>query len=149
MTTDTPIGGEGPHVTVTRITEVVEVIDTVEVVETVDADGEVERDVIAVDHVESESVEIASLEWDADGADEVDIESTEVAAVDGVGSIADDERVATQGALPLDVRTGDLGVDAAVAQLRDLDERPVAEHAEVFTAVHRALQDALVDLDRS
>jgi hypothetical protein len=56
--------------------------------------------------------------------------------------------VPTQGALPLGVRTGDARVDAAMQQLADLESLPVADHAQVFTEVHRALQDALVDLDR-
>ena len=38
-------------------------------------------------------------------------------------------------------------VDRAVALLDHLDERPVAEHVEVFDAVHRSLQDALATLD--
>jgi hypothetical protein len=38
-------------------------------------------------------------------------------------------------------------VDKAVALLDQLDERPVAEHVEVFDAVHRSLQDALATLD--
>jgi hypothetical protein len=38
-------------------------------------------------------------------------------------------------------------VDKAVALLDQLDQRPVAEHVEVFDAVHRSLQDALATLD--
>ena len=38
-------------------------------------------------------------------------------------------------------------VDEALALLDELDEQPVAEHVEVFDAVHRALQDALATLD--
>jgi hypothetical protein len=57
--------------------------------------------------------------------------------------------VGLQGALPLDVRTGDARVDAAVSRLHDLDGAPLADHPGVFTEVHRALQDALVDLDRN
>lgn len=129
MTADLSNGAhDHAHVTVTQVTDVVEVIDAVEVVETVNPDGDIERAVVGVEH------------------DEREVIAAEIREVDlGI----DEERVATQGALPLDVRTGDAGVDAAVSQLRDLDDRPVAEHAEVFTAVHRALQDALVDLDRS
>jgi hypothetical protein len=63
--------------------------------------------------------------------------------------LAADGPVPTQGALPLAVRTGDADVDAAVARLAVLDGLPIDEHADVFTDVHRALQDALVDLDRS
>ena len=40
-------------------------------------------------------------------------------------------------------------VDRAVALLGALDERPVAEHVEVFDAVHRSLQDALATLDEA
>ena len=58
------------------------------------------------------------------------------------------DEIPTQGALPLGVRTGDARVDAAMQQLADLDALPVTDHAQVFTEVHRALQDALVDLDR-
>jgi len=54
----------------------------------------------------------------------------------------------TQGALPLDVRTGDTGVDAAVAALAELDSLAVTDHPQVFEQVHHGLQDALVDLDR-
>jgi hypothetical protein len=58
------------------------------------------------------------------------------------------QEVATQDALPLGVRTGDARVDAAMVQLADLESLPISDHAQVFTEVHRALQDALVDLDR-
>jgi hypothetical protein len=154
MTVDPSAGSQGfadrasddapSHVTVTRVTDEVEVVEVTEVVESVSPDGEVERDVIAVEHIEREVLEVESVEVEVEM--DVEVESVD-ALLSDLG--ADEERVATQGALPLDVRTGDAGVDAAVAQLRDLDDRPVAEHAEVFTAVHRALQDALVDLDRS
>jgi len=42
---------------------------------------------------------------------------------------------------------GDPRVDAAVARLADLDDRPVAEHVEVFEDVQRRLQEALAGLD--
>jgi hypothetical protein len=45
--------------------------------------------------------------------------------------------------------TGDPRVDAAVARLAELDERPTAEHVEVYDDVHRRLQDALSRLDGS
>ena len=38
-------------------------------------------------------------------------------------------------------------VEAALALLDGLDERPVSDHVEVFDAVHRSLQDALAALD--
>ena len=38
-------------------------------------------------------------------------------------------------------------VDEAIAYLDALDDLPVAEHVEVFDAVHRSLQDALASLD--
>ena len=38
-------------------------------------------------------------------------------------------------------------VDAALALLEDLEQRPLGEHVEVFDAVHRSLQDALATLD--
>lgn len=47
--------------------------------------------------------------------------------------------------MPEDEQAGP--VDRAVALLDQLDERPVAEHVEVFDAVHRSLQDALATLD--
>jgi hypothetical protein len=145
-----------PHSTVTRIADVVEIIDTVDVVETVAPDGTHERAIVAVEHTEIETIDIETIDIET-----VDVETIDIDEVDrtlgelGPGSSlesgrdVDEARVPTQGALPLDMRTGDAGVDAAVAQLAALDDRPVAEHAEVFTAVHRALQDALVDLDRS
>jgi len=40
-------------------------------------------------------------------------------------------------------------VAAATARLQELDGRPVAEHVEVFDAVHRHLQDALAALDEA
>ncbi|MCW2600627.1 MAG: hypothetical protein JWM02_2456 [Frankiales bacterium] len=40
-------------------------------------------------------------------------------------------------------------VDAALARLDGLDDRPVGEHVEVFDAVHRSLQDALATLDEA
>ena len=39
------------------------------------------------------------------------------------------------------------GVLEALARLEELDQRPVAEHVEVFDGVHRLLQDALATLD--
>lgn len=56
--------------------------------------------------------------------------------------------VDSQGLLPLDVQTGDPRVDAAIAELRDLDQLPVSDHPAVFTQVHRALQDAMLTLDQ-
>jgi hypothetical protein len=44
--------------------------------------------------------------------------------------------------------TGDERVDAAVAGLASLRDRPVAEHPEVFETVHQGLQDALEDPDQ-
>ena len=40
-------------------------------------------------------------------------------------------------------------VEAGLSLLDGIDELPVAEHVEVFDAVHRALQDALVALDEA
>ena len=40
-------------------------------------------------------------------------------------------------------------VDDALARLDGLDDLPVAEHVEVFDAVHRSLQDALATLDEA
>ena len=39
------------------------------------------------------------------------------------------------------------GVLRALARLDELEQRPVAEHVEVFDGVHRLLQDALATLD--
>src|SRR5947208_2751645 len=44
-------------------------------------------------------------------------------------------------------RTGHEGVDAAVALLAEVDQRPVAQHAEVYEDVQGRLQHALADLD--
>ena len=38
---------------------------------------------------------------------------------------------------------------AALQRLEELADRPVAEHVEVFDAVHRLLQDALATLDEA
>jgi hypothetical protein len=38
-------------------------------------------------------------------------------------------------------------VDAALARLSDTEDRPVAEHVEVFEDVQRRLQEALAGLD--
>jgi hypothetical protein len=40
-------------------------------------------------------------------------------------------------------------VDDALARLEALEALPVAEHIEVFDAVHRSLQDALATLDEA
>jgi len=45
------------------------------------------------------------------------------------------------------IRTSDPRVDAVLDSLRDLDERPVAEHAAVFERAHEELRAAL-DPDR-
>ncbi len=42
---------------------------------------------------------------------------------------------------------GERGVEQALARLDDLTTRPVAEHVDVFDAVHRLLQDSLATLD--
>jgi hypothetical protein len=38
-------------------------------------------------------------------------------------------------------------LDRVAQVLAGLDERPLAEHVEVFDTVHRTLQDALASLD--
>ena len=40
-------------------------------------------------------------------------------------------------------------VAEALQRLDGLQDRPVAEHVEVFDGVHRALQDALASLDEA
>jgi hypothetical protein len=40
-------------------------------------------------------------------------------------------------------------VARALERLTELDDRPVAEHVEVYDAVHRLLQDALASLDEA
>lgn len=45
--------------------------------------------------------------------------------------------------------TGVEAVDAALEALAELADRPVAEHVAVLDDVHRRLQDALTDLDRT
>ena len=40
-------------------------------------------------------------------------------------------------------------VARALERLRGLDDRPVAEHVEVYDEVHRLLQDALASLDEA
>ena len=40
---------------------------------------------------------------------------------------------------------GDSRVDAAVARLHDLQDRPVGEHVEVYDDIHARLRDALED----
>ena len=44
---------------------------------------------------------------------------------------------------PAETLTGVPAVDAALARLEGLEERPVEEHPEVFEAVHGALRSAL------
>jgi hypothetical protein len=58
----------------------------------------------------------------------------------------DDEAAAfgQQSLLP-PATTGEPSVDAALAHLRDLDERPVSEHVAAFERVHTALADVLSD----
>jgi len=40
-------------------------------------------------------------------------------------------------------------VGEALHRLEDLEQLPVAEHVDVFDAVHRLLQDALATLDEA
>ena len=40
-------------------------------------------------------------------------------------------------------------VELALSLLDGLDDKPVAEHVEVFDQVHRSLQDALATLDEA
>ena len=44
------------------------------------------------------------------------------------------------------VPTGDPRVDAAVAELESLPDRPVEEHPAVYEGVHQQLQAALADV---
>ncbi len=44
---------------------------------------------------------------------------------------------------------GPQAVPKALALLDELDARPVAEHVEVYDAVHRLLQDALRGVDEA
>ncbi len=43
----------------------------------------------------------------------------------------------------------DTRVETALGLLEGLEHTPVAEHVEVFDAVHRSLQDALATLDEA
>ena len=95
----------------------------------------------------------ASSDFDTvEVADDVDVNDEALAddVIDAGRSavMTDTEPAPRQGALPLDVKTGDPRVDAAVSSLRGLDHMPVSDHAEVFTQVHRDLQDALLTLDQ-
>jgi hypothetical protein len=44
-------------------------------------------------------------------------------------------------------RTGDQGVDAAVAPLADVSLAPLEDHPAVYEGVHRALTDRLADVE--
>ena len=48
--------------------------------------------------------------------------------------------------LPVWEPTGDAAVDAALEELARIDALSTAEHIEVFSAVHQALRQRLVDL---
>jgi hypothetical protein len=118
-----------------------------------------------LDDVDVVEVDVVEVDVDVDDVEAIDEEIDE--AIDaGINAVIEsgdamvstdqgddagfgtDRSLVGQGALPLDVRTGDPRVDAAVAALRDLDDLPVAEHAGIFTQVHRDLQDALLTLDQ-
>lgn len=43
--------------------------------------------------------------------------------------------------------TGDPAVDAALAELETLADRPLAEHVAVFDTVHAALANRLAEMD--
>ena len=43
--------------------------------------------------------------------------------------------------------SGDFRVDAALARLAELDERPPGEHVAIYEDIHRRLQEALTDVD--
>ncbi len=49
--------------------------------------------------------------------------------------------------IPAGPATGDLRVDHALADLRELASRPVAEHPAIFDRVHQRLRDVLGELD--
>jgi hypothetical protein len=91
---------------------------------------------------------------DADRTDETsaalepvgdDVAGNTVDAADAPSVDAVPEPVVAR-SLPLPV-TGNDSVDDALARLADLDERPTAEHAEVYEDVQGRLQRALADLD--
>lgn len=44
--------------------------------------------------------------------------------------------------------TGNADVDAALERLRELSERPVRGHAELYDDVHQRLQDVLAEIDQ-
>ena len=48
-----------------------------------------------------------------------------------------------------DDQSGDPRVQAALARLTELDDRPVSEHVAVFEDVHRRLHEALTALDEN
>jgi hypothetical protein len=50
--------------------------------------------------------------------------------------------------LPAPEPTGNETVDAALERLRELADRPVGEHPELYDDVHQRLQAALADLGR-
>jgi hypothetical protein len=50
--------------------------------------------------------------------------------------------------LPAPEPTGNETVDAALERLRELADRPAAEHPELYDDVHQRLQAALADLGR-
>ncbi len=104
---------------------------------------------------ESVSDDVAMQDFVSDDADDADFlagsesNGAVVAAGEQVTSaVYAGGSVDSQGLLPLDVQTGDPRVDAAIAELRDLDQLPVSDHPAVFTQVHRALQDAMLTLDQ-
>lgn len=104
---------------------------------------------------ESVSDDVAMQEFLSDDVDETELlaepggnEAFVAVAEQAKSAVYAGASVDSQGLLPLDVQTGDPRVDAAIAELRDLDQLPVSDHPAVFTQVHRALQDAMLTLDQ-
>jgi hypothetical protein len=57
-------------------------------------------------------------------------------------------QVAAGAAVPEPEPTGHPDVDAALDRLRELPERPISSHAELYDDVHQRLQAVLAELGR-
>lgn len=106
----------------------------------------VEVDVVEVDVVEVDAVAVAD---DEDWPDTQAFDAEPTIVTTGAAVVAEtvlllEDAPALE--LPVWEPTGDAEVDAALEQLRLLDDAELADHVAVFTDVHAALHQRLSDI---
>ena len=99
-----------------------------------------------VDYTDSDDAAFDTTQFDAEETVVVESSSYDAAMVAETMMLLDDAPALE---LPVWEPTGDAEVDAALEQLRLLDDADLADHVAVFTDVHAALHQRLSDIASS